>query len=329
VNAARGQHWADIGESTSAAGILFLCGIHRWLGRWPFRLCVYPVVLFHWLTNPTARTASLQYLQRLQAHTSAADGRAPDSGPHGPVFETPPGWRQSLRHFACFAETLLDKILALGHRYPAQRVRMHREQMLAAIASGQGGVIITAHIGCLELCQALADRVPGFRLTALVHTAHAQRFNRLIRRLDPQGKVELLQVTDLGPATAVMLAERVARGEYIAIAGDRVPLRGGRSVRVPFLGHPAPFPIGAYVLASALGCPVFTMACTHARQGYDIRFERFADRIVLPRGSRDAALAEQATRFAQWLEAQVRGAPYDWFNFFPFWDQVPHDASTE
>lgn len=315
MSAARGQHWADLGESTSAAGILFLCGIYRWLGRWPFRVCVYPVVLFHWLTNPTARQASLQYLQRLHAHAG--------------VFAAAPGWRQSLRHFACFAETMLDKILALGQRYPAQQVRMHREHMLAAIASGRGGVIITAHIGCLELCQALADRVPGFRLTALVHTAHAQRFNRLIRRLDPQGKVELLQVTDLGPATAVMLAERVARGEYIAIAGDRVPLRGGRSVRVPFLGYPAPFPIGAYVLASALGCPVFTMACTHEGQGYDIRFERFADRIVLPRGSRDAALAEQAGRFAQWLEAQVSGAPFDWFNFFPFWDQVPHDVSTE
>lgn len=320
MSATRSQHWADIGESTSAAGILFLCGVHRWLGRWPFRICVYPVVLFHWLTNATARRASLQYLQRLHAHASER---------HIGTLATVPGWRQSLRHFAGFAETMLDKILALGHRYPAQHVRMHREQMLAAIASGQGGVIITAHIGCLELCQALADRVPGFRLTALVHTAHAQRFNRLIRRLDPQGKVELLQVTELGPATAVMLAERVARGEYIAIAGDRVPLRGGRSVRVPFLGHPAPFPIGAYVLASALGCPVFTMACTHAGQGYDIRFERFSDRIVLPRGSRDAALAEQATRFAQWLEAQVHGAPYDWFNFFPFWDQVSHDTPNE
>lgn len=315
MSAARGPHWAEIGESTSAAGVLFLCGVHRWLGRWPFRICVYPVVLFHWLANATARRASLQYLQRLQAHAQ--------------TFAAAPGWRQSLRHFAGFAETLLDKILALGQRYPAGHVRMHREQMLAAIASGQGGVIVTAHIGCLELCQALADRVPGFRLTALVHTAHAQRFNRLIRRLDPQGKVELLQVAELGPATAVMLAERVARGEYIAIAGDRVPLRGGRSVRVPFLGHPAPFPIGAYVLASALGCPVFTMACTHGERGYDIRFERFADRIVLPRGSRDAALAEQAARFAQWLEAQVHRAPYDWFNFFPFWDQVPHDASTE
>ena len=47
----RGQHWAEIGESTSVGGILLLCAVHRWLGRWPFRVCVYPVVLVHWLLN--------------------------------------------------------------------------------------------------------------------------------------------------------------------------------------------------------------------------------------------------------------------------------------
>lgn len=309
-----GRHWADLGESTSVRGILLLCAVHRWLGRWPFRLCVYPVVLCHWLANATARRASLEYLRRLQAHTGAL----------GAV----PGRWQSLRHFAVFAETMLDKILALGQRYPVARVRMERQAVLELVKSGRGGLIVTAHLGCLELCQVMADQVPGFRLTALVHTAHAERFNRLIRRLDAGSRVELVQVTDLGPADAVKLAERVARGEFIAIAGDRVPLRGGRSVTAPFLGHDAPFPIGAYVLGAALRCPVFTMACTHGGDGYVVRFEPFAERIELPRGSRDAALSGYAVRFAQWMEAQVRQSPYDWFNFYPFWDQVTHDSRS-
>ncbi len=311
----RSEHWADIGESTSVRGILLLCAVHRWLGRWPFRVCVYPVVFVHWLLNGTARRASLQYLQRAHDYQGVPSPR--------------PGMRQSLHHFAMFAETMLDKILALGQRYPIDKVRMLRQDVLARVQAGEGGLIVTAHLGCLELCQVMADLVPGFRLTALVHTAHAERFNRLIRRLDAGSRVELLQVTDLGPADAVKLAERVARGEFIAIAGDRVPLRGGRSVVAPFLGHDAPFPIGAYVLGSALRCPVFTMACTHDGDGYEVRLEAFADRIVLPRGSRDAALAGYAAQFSAWMERQVRLSPYDWFNFYPFWDQVPHDARNE
>lgn len=310
---ASGQHWAQIGESTSVGGIAFLCAIDRWLGRAPFRACLYPVVLMHWLLNRTARRASLQYLARL--HTRHR------------VFDAPPGLRQSLRHLATFAETLLDKLLATGGRYPAGKVRMQRDVMLRQIASGQGGVIVTAHIGCLELCQALADDVPGFRLTALVHTAHAQDFNRLLRRLNPDCRVELLQVTQLDAAMAMELGRRVAAGEFVAIAGDRVPVSSARSVRAEFLGQPAAFPIGPYVLASAIGCPMFAMACTHEGDGYRIAFEQFSERVVLPRNAREAALSEQAARFAHWLEEQVRAAPFDWFNFFPFWDQDSHDAS--
>jgi len=100
-----------------------------------------------------------------------------------------------------------------------------------------------------------------------------------------------------------------------------VPVHGGRSVQAQFLGHPAPFPIGAYVLAAALACPVYSMACLHHGTGYRVVFEEFSPRIVLPRGSRDAALAEQAQRFAHWLEINVARSPLDWFNFFPFWNQ--------
>lgn len=310
---ARARHWAGIGESTFVTGIRFLCVVEHWLGRWPFRLCLYPVVLCHWLLNRTAREASREYLQRV--HDT-----------HG-VFPRVPGTALGLRHFACFAETLLDKLLASRGRYPVARVRARSEVMLEQIARGEGGVIITGHIGCLELCQALADTVPGFRLTALVHTAHAENFNRLLKRINPGTRVELLQVTALDAAMAMRLGERVAAGEFVAITGDRVPVRGGRSVFAPFLGKAAPFPVGPYVLAAALGCPLFAMACTHEGAGYRLCFERFSDRVVLPRGARDAALGAQATRFAQWLEAQVRLSPLDWFNFFPFWDQVPHDPA--
>ena len=56
------------------------------------------------------------------------------------------------------------------------------------------------------------------------------------------------------------------------------------------------------------------MACLHEGDGYRVAFEQFAERIVLPRGSRDAALTEQAQRFARWLELQVIQSPLDWFN---------------
>lgn len=303
-------HWADIGESTFVLGTRLLVAVHRLFGRVPFRLVLVPVVLYYRSTRAVARRASMEYLARMQAAHGALGG--------------PPGWRHGLRHFVAFADTLLDKVLAASGRYRFTSIRIDgAEPVLAALARGQGGVFVTGHVGCLEVCQAAIDHTRRMRLNVLVHTAHAEQFNRVLGRLDPDSNVRLIQVTEITPATAVMLAERVERGEWVAIAGDRVPVGAGRTVVAPFLGHPARWPVGPYVLAALLRCPLVLMACVRdgTGPGHVMSFEWLADRVELPRRDRDAALAALATRFSQRLEALLARAPYEWFNFFPFWAQ--------
>ena len=306
--AKQSQHWARMGETTFVGGIWLLYGIHRLTGRWFFRICLAPVVLVHWLSRPALRAASLQYLRRLHASQH--------------VFACPPGWPQGLRHVALFAETMLDKLLAMAGRYPLDRVNRHgREAVNRAVSSGAGGIIITAHLGCLELCRTMADSHARLKLNVLVHTRHAQAFNQLLHRLNPAGAVTLIEVSEIGPPMAMLLADKVAAGEFVAIAGDRIPVTQSKTVTVGFLGHPAPFPVGAYVLASLLKCPLYLMACVHETRGYGVYFETLAERVVLPRADREAALQMQARQFVEALTALLRRAPYDWFNFFPFWDQ--------
>jgi predicted LPLAT superfamily acyltransferase len=188
--------------------------------------------------------------------------------------------------------------------------------------------MVTAHIGCVELMQAAAaNRHAGLRVNVLVHTAHAERFNRMLERLNPGSSVRLLQVRDISPATVLMLSERVRAGELVAIAGDRVPLRGERVVHADFLGRRAALPIGPWVLASLLECPAYVIACVRQGESYRVRVEQLAARVELPRATRAAALEGYAGRYAGWMERQLRDAPYEWFNFFPFWDQVPDVAA--
>lgn len=53
--------------------------------------------------------------------------------------------------------------------------------------------------------------------------------------------------------------------------------------------------------------------------GYDLYCEPFAERVTLPRGDRQGALAEHVRRYAERLEHYVRKAPDNWFNFYDFW----------
>lgn len=305
----RPRHWAEMGESTFVAGIWLLYWVYRLFGRWPFRICLYPVVASHWLARPTVRASSLQYLSRLEAATGALGRR--------------PGWRDSLRHITRFAETMLDKLLAVSGHYPLEAIRTEgRDQFYDLSEARRGGVIVTAHMGCLELCRVMASRRGEVKLNILVHTRHAERFNRILRRLDPGSDFRFIEVTSLGPATAVELNERISAGEYVVIAGDRVPIQSSQTVSANFLGHPAQFPVGPYVLAALLRCPLFLLGCIGEGRGYTIHFECLAESVELPRRTRQAALSAYAHHYAERVTALLRRSPFDWFNFFPFWDQT-------
>jgi predicted LPLAT superfamily acyltransferase len=294
----------------------FLYWVNRLFGRWPFRAMLAPVVLYFVVRNRLARAASREYLERLEQHTGALGHT--------------PRWRDTFRHIALFSETVLDKLLAIGGRYRFDALTFEgREVMVESLKAGRGGVVLTAHMGNLEVLRTAAERRVGLKLNVLVHTKHAERFNSVLRRLDPTTEVNLLQVTDFSPATAAMLSERVERGEFVVLAGDRVPVsEAGRVAWAPFLGRPAPFPVGPWILASALKCQVVLLTALHQGRSYHVCFERFRERVELPRGQRERALEALVTGYAQRLEAQCKRSPFDWFNFYPFWNSVHGQAKV-
>jgi predicted LPLAT superfamily acyltransferase len=157
-------------------------------------------------------------------------------------------------------------------------------------------------------------------VTAIVYTEHARRFNSVLASASRDFTRHLVEVNDFGPQTAMMMQERVARGELLVIVGDRTPAHQlGRTTTAQFLGANAPFAQGPYVLAHALECPVYLFFCLKERGGYRLYFEPFAERIELPRRERERHISAWAQKYATRLEHYCRKAPYQWFNFFDFW----------
>ena len=115
--------------------------------------------------------------------------------------------------------------------------------------------------------------MPGLKLTVLTHTKHAARFNRLLAQLDPDSQLNLMEVTELSPVTAMLLSEKIAQGEFVAIAGDRIPVsQNPRIALARFLGATAPFPVGPYILASLLQCPTYLMFSMRTGHTSEIHF---------------------------------------------------------
>lgn len=309
------MHWAYMREAGGLAGMRFLLRVYRLCGRWPFRFLLFFVLLWFFVRRRAAREASREYLRRLHAHSG---GATPE-----------PTSRNVFRHFLAFSETLLDKLLAaeLSRRINYRVDGL--EHVLPLLERKQGMIFITAHLGNVELCRKLSRRHAGTRLTVLVHTKNAVRFNRVMKELDPSHEVDLLQVSDIGIDTAIALAQRVEAGGCVVIAGDRVPVGSAHAiVRVPFLGHEADFPIGPYLLAAMLKCPLLAVFGMRRGEGFVTTVRPIAESVRLPRKDRKAAIRPYAAAFAALLEAECLKAPFQWFNFHPFWVS-PASAPTK
>ncbi|MDR2173131.1 MAG: acyltransferase [Burkholderiales bacterium] len=309
------MHWAKMREAGSLTGIRFLLFVYRMGGRWPFRFFLFFVLLWFYARRRVAREASREYLQRLHDF----------SGSVTPM----PTQRNVFRHFLTYSEILLDKLLAVGVSRPSIPHHIDGAQYAQPLFDQKrGAVFVTAHFGNIELCRKLSELYTGMRLTVLAHTKNAVRFNQSLKERSPDYDVDLIQVNDINIDTAVVLAQRIAAGGIIVITGDRVPMKGVATVRVPFLGHHADFPISPYVLAATLQCPLFAVFGFRHHDNFTITVRPLVQSIALPRRARDAAILPYATAFAELLETECVKAPFQWSNFYPFW-ALPSPTNTE
>jgi predicted LPLAT superfamily acyltransferase len=263
---------------------------------------------YFFLRRTQARRASRDYLVRVRR-------LYPETLPTGPL------WLVSFRHFLEFGLSLIEKYLAWTEDCPMVSMVPPEEAHLLEVAkSGTGCLLIGSHFGNLEYSRGISRRHVALTINVLLHDRHAVKFATLMANAEPESRMNLIQVTEIDLALTLRLKEKVSQGEWVVIAGDRVPVTdNAHTADVGFMGDEASFPIGPYVLASVLQCPVFLLHCYRVDSLHHLGFERFSDRIELQREDRENQLRALAQQFATALEGQVVIAPLQWFNFYDFW----------
>jgi KDO2-lipid IV(A) lauroyltransferase len=216
------------------------------------------------------------------------------------------------RHFAvCFAD-LVSTNRSRGRPDRMVAAIEGDEHLLGAAAGGGGLVLLTAHLGNWEL----GGRLLAARLGRPTHVVVAAEADPRVERF-LRGGASPVRFVRLGdPTGMVSLVGALRRGELVALQGDRaLGTRGDTPVE--FFGVPAPFPRGPFVLARAAGVPVVPAFCLlDADRRYTVVM---AEPIRVGPDGDGAALA----RWVGVLEAMVRRAPEQWFNFYDVWSPVP------
>lgn len=318
----RRQHWAQQDEVKGLWGMRLMLRVWELLGRRAFTVLLWPTIGVYWLIARPARQASRQWIKRVKQELRQRNMPVPSR-------------LNSFFHFMRFGNAMLDKVASWRGELKFDRDVVFAPGASEAldIAAPQGKLLLASHLGDVEACRALAQLEDSKIINALVFSENAQRFKQIMSEMAPQASVNLMSVTDIGPDTAIAIKEKLERGEWVAIVGDRIavnPQRGGewRVIWSPFMGQPAPFPQGPFILASILRCPVVLIFALHQQGKLTLHCEPFADPLRLPRGERQQALQDTVDRYAQRLEHYALMSPLDWFNFFDFW-HLPESREKE
>ena len=306
AKAATGPAWAARHEVSNRLALRVMAWIATTLGRAVARGVLHPITLYYLCFAAAPRRHSARYLAR--------------------VLGRPPSWAERYRHLHSFAATVLDRVFFVRGLTGAFDIRITGQACVdESLAEGRGVFLLGAHLGSFEALHAIGDSRPGLRVAMVMYPDNARMIHAVLQALAPGFELGIIAIGRSGSTLAIR--DWLDAGGLVGLLGDRHAgpdtARSG-SLQIPFLGRPARFTEGPLRLAMLLRRRVvFMVGLYRGGRRYEVRFAELADfrTPIADPAAREAALQRALRDYVARLEALVREAPYNWFNFFDYWNE--------
>ncbi len=231
-------------------------------------------------------------------------------------------WRKRwdvYRLFISQGVTLIDRGYLLQGGTKLQSRLVGSEKIRPVLASGQGFILLTAHLGNWQVVMtALAKFNRKVYLVMRPEDNPAVAANLKIS--NNAGNISIISPEGaLGGVVEIM--EALKTGGIVSIMGDRS--YSFSSVEVQFMGDPARFSCGAFHIAALACCPV--VALLAAKTGifdYEVNVAGIYHPQYLDRASKPVQLQQWVQAFAGVMEAYVEKYPYQCFLFYDIWADI-------
>lgn len=293
---------------------VFWYRIHHWAARHAPRWAIPPLILLF---------TSFFVLALRRIGRNVRDNLVPVLGPAGWWQRRRRTWRTLHTYAWCLTERY-------EHLAGAAKLAMRAENVEAwnrVADSGRGFIVLTAHIAAWEAAAAMISDDRGRQVHLVREEELDPRAQAFVRELLERAAGPRMVTHFAGdPLLAADLAAALARGEVVALQGDR-PRAGGRCLEVELFGRPFALPVGPLALARATGAPlVQVFAFREGRGSYRLAVRDAIE--VVSTDDRRADLEVAGARVAAGLEWAIRQAPHQWFCFGRAWDQPAGSKKT-
>lgn len=316
-------HWADEKEIVhTSLPLKFTLLLLKHIPCFLIRIFIFPVSFFFFVFSPRVRKDCRNYQKHLQHFTDVKQ-----------ITKTPKkilSYPQILSFSCCIVEKMegwLGKIKFKQIEYQNDDI----ESILEDLRQNKGVFVITSHLGNMELLRSLSEnneklvgrQVPVY---VIMDTKITPSFSATLNSINNKVNVNIIDAANIGPDSMVILMEAIEKGALVVIAGDRTPSNNRDKVlKQEFLGEQANFPYGVFLIPFLLKSPVYYMFGLREKISilypkYKVYIEKSKVDFNCSRAEREEKIKECCKEFVEKLEKFCVRYPYQWYNFFNFWN---------
>jgi len=218
------------------------------------------------------------------------------------------------RNYYVFGQTLIDKIVMMAGIPNKFTFDFDGEPFLRDIVQQKkGGILLSAHLGNWEVAGHLFTRLET-PINIVMFDGEHERIKSYLSSVTGERVVKVILLKD-DLSHIYEINDALSKNELVCMHADRF-LKGNKSVKVPFLGKAAQFPLGPFQLAATFRVPVsYVFAFKESSRHYHL----FATRPNIYNGKQD--IPKAVNDFVHVMEEKVLKYPLQWFNYYDFWSE--------
>ena len=223
-------------------------------------------------------------------------------------------WKVYKSYFV-FGQTIIDKVtISSGIKNKFTYDHDGGEAIVDLLKEKKGGILISAHIGNFEIADYFFNEMEDSSHIHLVTTDREHRaIKEYLESISLKNNLKYIIVNeDLSHIFEINNA--LSNNELVCFTGDRY-FEGNKVLSEELFGKKANFPAGTFLLGSRLKVPVlFVYVMKETSKHYHLYTRQASFK------KRDAQ--DLLKSYTQSVECILKKYPYQWFNYFDFWNDI-------
>jgi len=219
------------------------------------------------------------------------------------------------KSYFVFGQTIIDKVAitsGLGDKYTYEHDG--GEKIIELLKNKKGGILISAHVGNFEIAQHFFSEVDDQSQICLVTTDNEhQAIKEYLESISAKSAMKFIIVKE-DMSHIFEIHNALMDNNLICFTGDRY-FKGSKVLYSDLFGKKAGFPAGPFLLGSRIEVPVvFVYVMKESAKHYHLYTREANFKFKDARG-----LLKKYTESIEWI---LKKYPYQWFNYFDFWDEL-------